>query len=221
MKTMTRDELVSELAKDVKYFSDVSFRGEDLSGITIKSATFIDCDFTRCNLSKTEITYTVFRGSNLIRVAMQGAKVEKALFDHVVFSHSRIVESTLTDTEFRYCNFNSTKFRATQLNDLRLYFSTFLASTIVDCELTISELTRTSFEHTAGLDVHTVGPVGTFYGSVVYFPSLHKVFAGCWQGNEEEFFAQCIKMTSNHGAVLNLDLATNMVKRIMKKRTFN
>ena len=59
---MTRDELVSDLEKGTATFSDVSFRGEDLRGITIKHATFIDCDFTRCNLSNTDITYTVFRG---------------------------------------------------------------------------------------------------------------------------------------------------------------
>ena len=217
MKTMTRDELVSDLEKGKATFSEVSFRGEDLRGITIKGVTFRDCDFTGCNLSNTDITYTVFRGSNLVRVAMREAKVEEVTFDHVVLSHSRIFESTLTDVEFRYCNINFTKFRATQLNDLKLYFSTFLASTVVNCELTLSECTRTSFEHTAGLEVYSVGPVGTFYGSVVYFPSLNKVFAGCWQGNEEEFFAKCTEVTIKQDAELNLDLATNMVKRFMKK----
>lgn len=214
---MKRDELVRELEKGKATFSEVSFRGEDLSGITIKGVTFHDCDFTWCNLSNTDITYTAFWGGTLRHAVMREAKVRNVVFDHVVLSNSWIFESTLTDVEFRYCNFNSTKFRATQLGNLDLYLCTFLNSTIDECELSILGLTRTTFEYITGLDVYSVGPVGTFNGSVVYFPSLNKVFAGCWQGNEEEFFAKCTEVTIKHDAELNLDLATDMVKRFMKK----
>ena len=214
---MKRDELVRELAKGKATFSEVSFRGEDLSGITIKGATFHDCDFTWCNLSNTDITYTAFWGGTLRHAVMREAKVRNVVFDQVEFSFAMVVKSTWVDVTSRYCNFNSTKFRATQLGNLDLYLCTFLGSTIDECELSILELTRTSFEYITGLDVYSVGPVGTFNGSVVYFPSLHKVFAGCWQGNEEEFFAKCTEVTIKHDAELNLDLATNMVKRFMKK----
>lgn len=217
MKKMTRDELVSELTKGVRKFAEVSFQGEDLSGITIEGVLFNGCDFVGCTLSNTVVNCTTFSYSTLKQVVIRGAKLENVTFIKVDFTRAHVVDSTFTKVRLRHCSFSFSSFHNTQLRDLYLYFCSFTASTIADCELTILELTRTSFDNITGLDVHSVGPVGTFYGNVVYFPSLNKVFAGCWQGSEEEFFAKCTEVTIKHDAELNLDLATDMVKRFMKK----
>ena len=216
MKEMTKDELVSELANGVRRFEDISFR-HDLSSITIDCAVFSNCDFTAVNLSNTRIQDSCFHGCDLEDATMIEVEVADTIFNCTSFRSTYIERSKLTEVTFKECYFRYTSFIDTVLNIRAMHFCSFLNAQIKECGLTISELTRTTFDSTEGLDVYSVGPVGVLNGNVTYFPSLNKVFAGCWQGNEEEFFAKCTEVTIKHDAELNLDLATDMVKRFMKK----
>lgn len=218
MKIMTRDELVSELAKGIAEFEDVSFHHEDLRGVTIKGVTFRRCDFTKATLDEVTISNTAFLGCVLRSVSMWEANLTSVTFDDVDFTYLCVDESSFASVEFHRCVFMFACFTNTVLQLRNVSVCTFVYTDILKCTLSAGEMSRTSFDKITGLDVYSVGPVGTFDGNVTYFPSLHKVFAGCWQGDEEEFFAKCERVQEPRPLIdVNLELATNMVKTIMEK----
>ena len=218
MKIMTRDELVSELAKGIAEFVDVSFHHEDMRGVTIKGATFRRCDFTKANLDEVTISDTAFLGCVLRSVTMRKSSVTCVTFDDVDFTYLCVKGSSFTSVAFHRCVFMFACFVSTVLQLRTVSVCTFIHTDILKCTLSAGDMRRTSFDDITGLDVYSVGPVGTFKGNVTYFPSLHKVFAGCWQGDEDEFFAKCVRVQETRPLRdLNLELATNMVKTIMEK----
>lgn len=218
MKIMTRDDLVSELAKGTAEFVDVSFHHEDLRGVTIKGATFRHCDFTDAKLNGTTIRDTLFLGCVLRGVTMWEANLTGVTFNDVDFTNLNVEDSLFKGVTFHRCAFTLALFYHTKLLLRRVTSCTFMGTDILKCTLSMSEMLRTTFTGIVGLKVYSVGPVGTFDGNVTYFPTLHKVFAGCWQGDEEEFFAKCERVQETRPLIdLNLELATNMVKTIMEK----
>ncbi|NGP45998.1 pentapeptide repeat-containing protein [Bacillaceae bacterium SIJ1] len=50
-----------------------------------------------------------------------------------------------------------------------------------------ADLRGANTQRVRGVEIFSVGNIGTFGGEVKYIPSLDKVFAGCWDGNLEGF----------------------------------
>ncbi|WAX23198.1 pentapeptide repeat protein [Staphylococcus phage vB_SauM_VL10] len=48
--------------------------------------------------------------------------------------------------------------------------------------------------------MYSIDNIGTFKGKVTYIPSLDTVFAGCWNGNLEEFLEKGLKMNEGKEA---------------------
>lgn len=124
----------------------------------------------------------------------------------------------LRDMDLRDTNLRHAKLRYANLEDANLQGANLRGTNLEGVVLQGAKLSQANLTGVFGLKSFSIDNVGTFHGKVTYIPSLNTVFAGCWTGNEKEFFDRCkVVEKENKGRELNLDFAVFMVKKAMRR----
>ena len=208
MKNITQKELDKTLKSHRKWlFSKeegerANLEGVNLRGLNLEVAYLDGANLQGANLREADLQGANLRGANLRGASLQGANLRGA----------NLRGAMLTCANLKSANLQRAILQKAQLE----------SADLENANLKGANLRDVSAMRIRGIFIGSVSNVGTYNGSVTYVPSLNIVFAGCWQGNEEEFFAKCkeVKLENQfeNGRELNLDIAIFMVEKLRKRR---
>lgn len=218
MKNITQKELDKTLKSHRKWlFSKeegerANLEGVNLRGLNLEVANLDGANLQGANLREANLQYASLQeadlqGATLSRVNLQGASLQGANL-----RGANLHRAMLTCANLKSANLQRAILQEAQLESANLE----------NANLKGANLRDVSAMRIRGIFIGSVSNVGTYNGSVTYVPSLNIVFAGCWQGNEEEFFAKCkevqLENQFENGRELNLDIAIFMVEKLRKRR---
>lgn len=212
-------------------FERMHLRGLDFSNVDLSYATFKYATLTDSNFSGAELFATDFSNSRLHRSIFTNIKDGDC---------SNFTQSSLKDTDMSYSSFEGSNFtwaflENTKLKGAKLTNACFSSCDIFGADLSETKLYKANFENAefdntnikganfsqanmcgvTGLDVYSIINVETFNGMVTYIPSIGKVFTGCWEGSEQEFFDECLRVREGTSDECGLNVAEFMVKAAM------
>lgn len=233
-RTPTRGELehLLRIRKGLTGETQVILKDLDLSGMDLQ-----DMNFKNATIDNVDFSYTQGRKADFTGASIKNSTFNRTCLKHGSWSEATIQNTTFACAELHGSDFSFSKFKDVHLLGADLSYSGFEGSRLLrvdfhntnsrstkwrgailyDVSFKGSRLSGAQLRSTKGLVIREVGPVGTYCGPVTYLPADNIVIAGCWQGNEEEFYAECLEVEKKHpDSNLSLDIAQYMVKATKK-----
>lgn len=96
--------------------------------------------------------------------------------------------ANLSGAYLRYADLRYADLRGADISDTHIRYA----------NLRYADLGGASTQSTYGQKILSVDNVGTFNGKVTFIPHFNKVFAGCWDGNLEEFLEKGLRMNEHN-----------------------
>lgn len=180
-------------------------RGDEISGQSIM--TFKNCMFEGV------ISPVLTSGST-----DAGLEIFNTTFESCVFKDMVFVETKISSVTFASCEFENTSFQHCRMRDVdftgTMFIKTkFSASHLTDCmfgltgsdklevhdtkynaalkAVTDIELRHANVASCNGLFEARLSNFGTYRGHVRFYPTLNRVYAGCWEGSFDAFVKKC------------------------------
>ncbi|UVD42720.1 pentapeptide repeat family protein [Staphylococcus phage vB_SauM-V1SA22] len=192
MKTITQEELDKVLKEHKLWLNSDGVEGTraNLSYTMLRSVNLRGADLRRAILRKADLSHAYLTGAILREVDLDGA-----ILSHIDLSNADLTHASLKYVDLRYADLSYAILSSTYLSSADLRFS-YLDNAI----LKFTNLSRASITGVIGLNIYSIDNIGTFNGKVTYIPSLDTVFAGCWDGNLEEFLEKGLEMNEGKEA---------------------
>lgn len=234
-RTTTRGELkhLLRIGKGLMYETQVILKDLDLSGMDLRDLSFknttIDnvdfsythgrnADFTGASIKNSTFNNTCLRLGSWSGATIQNTTFACAELQGSDFSHARFKDVHMLEANLSCSGFEGSRLYRVDLHNTNSSGTKWRGAILYDVSFKRARLRGAQFKNTEGLLIREVGPVGTYCGPVTYLPADNIVIAGCWQGNEEEFYAECLEVEKEHpDSNLSLDVAQYMVKVTKKE----
>lgn len=207
---------------------DLDLSGMDLRDLSFKNTTIDNVDFSythgrNADFTGASIKNSTFNNTCLRLGSWSGATIQNTTFACAElqgsdFSHARFKDVHMLEANLSCSGFEGSRLYRVDLHNTNSSGTKWRGAILYDVSFKRARLRGAQFKNTEGLLIREVGPVGTYCGPVTYLPADNIVIAGCWQGNEEEFYAECLEVEKEHpDSNLSLDVAQYMVKVTKKE----
>ncbi|QQO38046.1 hypothetical protein LSA2308_00026 [Staphylococcus phage LSA2308] len=123
---------------------------------------------------------------------------------HADLSCAKLIDSDLTNATLIEADLKRAFLSGINLTNADLRYANLLDVNLSYVDLTGAELSWASTQGIRGLEMYSIDNIGSFKGKVTYLPKYNKVFAGCWEGNLEEFLKKGLEMNEGDNSVPTL-----------------
>lgn len=167
--------------------SNVDLTNSDLSHSSLSGSTLSNVNLINANLSFSTLKDADLAKTDLTKAVISFSNLENIYLNSVNFKNTTLYGSNLDSAYLRCVNLKNASLKRANLDNVVLE----------NCNLKDVNLSQANTRCIEGLEVYSIDNVGSFKGKVTYIPSIDKVFAGCWEGNLEEFLEKGLMMNED------------------------
>lgn len=131
----------------------------------------------------------------------------------VDFESSILRGATIAHTDLSYKDFSNADLSYVDFTGSDLKFANFYGADMGNVDLSDTDLEGANTQKVRGTKILSIDNIGTFNGKVTFIPSINRVFAGCWEGDLEEFLeAGLIMNSANEKEKRNIEIAYELFR---------
>lgn len=199
MKNITQEELNNKIQLHKEWLKDIN-KGKRLvlNGYDLSNLSLVDVNLKYVDLSGSNLSYVNFFNSNLKYADLGNTNLFSADLRYANLNVAYLHNSNLSYTDLENAILIDSNMSGSNLSYADLRYANLLTANLRNCRLDNTKLSQANINQVYGLDIYSIDNIGTFHGKVTYLPSINTVFAGCWEGNLDEFLEKGLEMNKEN-----------------------